>query len=144
MKKFITAVCSAMLVVVLAFALTGCSKADKIKKAYEDAGYEVTTVSIKDSSKAKAALVLFGFTDDQVKEAESWEVISATKAALASPAFVLKFPSSSKLKEFLTVEKEDGTKDTKLYDSQNEAGHVKGDCWLFAGVGNAEEVFKNA
>ena len=35
MKKVITALFTAMLVVVLAFALSGCSKANKIKKAYE-------------------------------------------------------------------------------------------------------------
>ena len=144
MKKVVSALFTAMLVIVLAFAVSGCSKADGVKKAFEDEGYNVSTVTVKDSESAKSALSLLGLTKEQINEAGEWEVISAAKLALTSPALILKFPSSGKVKEFLTVEKEDGTKDTKLYDSQNEAGHVKGDCWLFAGVGNAEEVFKNA
>ena len=37
MKKFICGLSMALLTVILAFSLAGCSKAGNIKKAYEDA-----------------------------------------------------------------------------------------------------------
>ncbi len=146
MKKVITALFTAMLVVVLAFALSGCSKANKIKKAYEDAGYTVSTATVKENEKAKSALVLLGLTDDQIKEAENWEVIIASKLSLADSgtAIVLKFPSAGELKDFLTAEKEDGSKDTAMYDKAKADEKINGDCLLLVGLLDAKNIFKNA
>lgn len=144
MKKVVSALFTAMLVIVLAFAVSGCSKADGVKKAFEDEGYTVSTVTVKDSESAKSALSLLGLTKEQINEAGEWEVISAAKLALTSPALILKFPSSGKVKEFLTVEKEDGTKDTSIYDKAKESGKINGDCLLLVGEGNAKEIFKKA
>lgn len=146
MKKFLTALCTSLLVVILAIGLAGCSKADKIKSAYEEAGYKVVTATVKDNNEAKSALKALGLTDDDLKEAENWEVISATKVSLSDggTALVLKFPSSGDVKNFLTIEKDDGSKDTTAYDKSVENGNVNGDCLLLIGVGGAKDIFKNA
>lgn len=146
MKKILVSICSVLLVALFALSMTGCSKGDKIKKAYENAGYTVSTATVKDSSGAKAALKALGLTDDEIKDAENWEVISATKVSFTDggTVLVLKFPSSGKVKEFLTVEKDDGSKDTSIYDKAKEDGKVNGDCLLLAGVGDAKTIFKNA
>lgn len=146
MKKILVSICSVLLVALFALSMTGCSKGEKIKKAYEKAGYTVSTATVKDDAGAKAALKAFGLTDDEIKDAENWEVISATKISVTDggSALVLKFPSSGEVKNFLTVEKDDGSKDTAAYDKAKEDGKINGDCLLLTSVGGAKDIFKNA
>ena len=56
MKKFITALCTALVVVVLAFTLSGCSTYGKIEKAFVKNGYEVQTDVEKYQDKLLEAL----------------------------------------------------------------------------------------
>ena len=142
MKKLLTALTTALLVVILAVTMTGCGKAGAIKSAYEKEGYTVATATVKDNEQAKGALKALGLSDDEVKEAENWEVITASKGI--SIAVVLKFPSSGDLKNFLTVEKDDGSKDTAMYDKAVEDGNVNSECLLLLGAGTAKDIFKNA
>lgn len=143
MKKILTAICTTLVAVLLAFGIAGCSSADRVKKAYEDAGYTVKVATLKDNAEAKSALKLIGLTDEQLADGENWEIITATKSVLDS-ALILKFPSSGDLKDAFTIEKDDGTKDTSIYDNAVDKGNVNGECYYILGSGSAKDVFKNA
>lgn len=138
MKKIITAFCAAMLVVVLAFAMSGCSKAGSIVKAYEGDGYTVTETKLNEES--KTLLKSLGVDEEALKDAEGWALYTATKT-MAKPSMFVKFPSSSVLKEAFTVEK-DGSKDTAAYDKLVEAGRIKGDCLYISLI--MDSIYKNA
>ena len=125
MKKFICGLSMALLTVILALALTGCSKAGNIKKAYEDAGYTVSSNSATEEDLKGA-----GFSDEDAKDASSYEIfIVYDKLTGKVPvATYIKCPSADKIKNNMTTTKDDGSKDTSAYDEAVESGLINGDC----------------
>lgn len=129
MKKVIAAVCSALLVVVLAFALTGCDKSGSIERAFKNAGYEVTSVKAEESSDLLKLL-----NDEQKKEISKYKVIACKKDA--SVATVIKFPSEDTLKEVLGE---------TVYTKMEETGFINGNCYLITlDLLKALDIFRNA
>ena len=140
MKKVVSALFTAMLVIVLAFAVSGCSKASSIVKAYEKEGYTVTESKLTDES--KTLLKSLGADDEDLKDVEAWALYTATKGLAAKPAMFVKFPSSSTLKDVFTSEDKDGNKNTKAYDDLVSANRIKGDCLYISVI--MDSIFKNA
>lgn len=142
MKKFICTISLALLTAILAFAFAGCGKAGSIKKAYEDAGYTVSSHAASEED-----LKDNGFSDEDAKDAASYEIyIVYDKATGKVPvATYIKYPSADKIKNNLTTTKSDGTKDTSVYDKEVESGLINGDC-RFIGLPTGEvfNIFKNA
>lgn len=141
MKKFIAGLSMALLTIVLAFTLTGCSKAGNIQKAYEKEGYTVESHSASQEDLKNA-----GFSDEDAKDASSYSIyVVYDKATGKIPVGTyMKFPSAGKIKDNLSTTKDDGSKDTSVYDKAVEAGAINGDCWLILGVGEIANIFKNA
>ena len=143
MKKVLTAICSALLIAIFAVTMAGCDKSGSIKKAFEKEEYTVTTVSTSDSTVNSILKPLL--TEDQLKKANEYEVILCAGKGLnllTGSGVVIKFSSSSELKDFLTVEK-DGNKDTTAYDKAKEDGRINGNC-LYFGSSAGKEIFKKA
>lgn len=140
MKKVIIALCTAMLVAVLAFAMTGCSKAGSIVKAYENEGYTVSETKLTEES--KTMLKSFGVDEEALNDAESWALYTATKGLAAKPSMFVKFPSASTLKDAFTSEDKDGNKDTAAYDKLVSDNRIKGDCLYISLI--MDSIFKNA
>ncbi len=133
MKKFLRAMIAIVAVAVLAFTLAGCSKSGSVKKAFEDEGYTVSTVDAT-SEEAKSLMTLLQFTDDQKKDAESYELIVCKKGL--NSALVIKYSSADEIKEFMGGEDK--------YNTAKEKGTVNGDCAIFTLSPAAIEIFKKA
>ena len=142
MKKIICGLSMALLTVILAFSLAGCSKAGNIKKAYEDAGYTVSSHSASEED-----LKNNGISDEDAKNASSYEIyIVYDKTTGKIPvATYIKYPSADKIKNNMTSTKEDGSKDTSAYDEAVESGMINGDCgYIGLPAGDVFNIFKNA
>ena len=141
MKKFLCGLSMALLTIILAFTLAGCSKAGNIKKAYENEGYTVTSAKAEESD-LKSVL-----GEDAAKEAASYEYYTVCDKATGKipVAFYIKCPSASKIKDTMTITNDDGSKDTSAYDEAVESGLINGDC-IYVGLpaGDLFEIFKNA
>jgi hypothetical protein len=137
MKKFLKGLSVALLVLVCVFAFAGCDTSSKIKKAYENEGYTVSSVDASDSTvKSSLSAVL---SDEQMEKLEKYEIIYCVK--ILNTAIIIKCPSSSDVKSFLTTD--DG--DTSAYDTAKDNGYVNGNCYLvFATTSATKDVFKNA
>lgn len=142
MKKIICGITMALLTVVLAFTLSGCSKAGDIKKAYENAGYTVTSHKA-DEQELKDE----GFSEEDAKDAASYEYFTVydKQTGKIPVATYIKYPSADKIKTKMSTVKEDGSTDTSSYDKAVEDGTVNGDC-VFIGIPSGEvfNIFKNA
>ena len=144
-KKILAAVSAVILTVALACIMTGCYKSGSIVKAFEAKEYTVTEIST-DNDTAKSILKTAGLTDEQVKNASEYKIYLCTAkglASLTSSGVVIKFPSGSALKDFLTVEDKDGNKDSSAYDKAKENGSVNGNC-LYFGAPAGKEIFEKA
>lgn len=132
MKKKLGIVSVLCVVLAMMFTLTGCNAQGSVKKNFENEGYVVSTVTVKDNDDAKNMLKTF-LSEDEMKEAEKWEVLVVKDSLVGAVpiAAIIAFPSAGKLKETLTVEKEDGTKDTSAYDKAKESKVIRGNCWYF-------------
>lgn len=125
---------------VLVFSLASCGdKSGSIKKAFEKEGWTVKTVNADDTGVKTILEILL--SDEQIEKASEYEIILCTNGILNS-AIVMKFPSSGDLKDFLTVEDEDGKKDTSAYDKAKENGTINGNCLLITMSSEAKEIFK--
>ncbi len=141
MKKFFKTIASFFAALLMVFGLASCDKSGSIKKAYEKADYKVEVVDTNNS--LVKGMLSEMLTEDQMKDAEKYEVIYASKG-LTNMAIVMKFPSSGDVKDFYTVEDKDGKKDTSAYDKAKEDGNIKGNCVLFVSTGDAKDIFKKA
>lgn len=140
MKKFLKILSAALLVVVLAFALTGCDKSGSIKKAFEDQGYSVSVVNSENST--VVSLISSTLTEEQKKDLANYEIILCSKTI--SVAVIIKCGSEGDLKEFLTTEDENGKKDTSSYDKAKEDGCINGNCYIITASAGAKEIFQKA
>ena len=138
-KSIIKFICLAF-VALTVFSLVSCDKSDSIKKAFEDEGYTVTSVSASDS--VVMNLVKSTLTEDQIEKIDNYEVFSCVNGL--NIAIIIKCPSSSDIKDFLTVEDEDGKKDTSLYDDAKKDGTINGNCVIFTLSSKAKEIFEKA
>lgn len=144
MKKFLTALSAALLVVILALTMAGCDKSGNIKKAFENEEYTVTTVDA--SNETVQTLLKAALTEDQVSKVNEYEIILCVGKglnAITGSGVVIKFPSSGELKSFLTVEDSEGNKDTSAYDKAKEDGSINGNC-LYFGSSAGKDIFKKA
>lgn len=139
MKKKLGIVSVVCLALVMAMALTACSAAGGIKKNFEKEGYTVTSVKVEDDSSAEATLKALGLSDDQLNNVKKCELITVSKNL--NSAVIIAFPGASDLKDYFTVEKEDGSKDTSAYDKAKEEGYIKGNCLLITISSDAKEIF---
>jgi hypothetical protein len=159
MKRILVFLTAALLIL----SLASCSgdKAGSIKKAFEKADYEVTTLSGSDD-KAKAVLAMAGLSEEQKKDVEKYEIIVCNKKTEQSTqgglggfleniggaidgaipnAIIIKFPSADDLKDFLTIVDTDGTKITTLYEKAVEDGKINGNCLLLVGGTAEKDIF---
>ena len=140
MKKILKRIVSVALVCVMVLSLVSCDKSGSVKKAFEKEDYKVETI---DSSNAVIATVAdLILNDEQMEKLADYELILCKKGL--SVAVIVKFPSGSELKSFLTVEKEDGTKDTSTYDKLKEEGAINGNCLCLTLSSDAKAIFENA
>ncbi len=141
MKNLFKKALALTLACLMLLALVSCDKSSAVKKAFEKAEYKVTSVKA-DSEDAKTLLKLMNFSEDQMKEIGEYEIMLCTSGIKI--ALVIKFPGSGDLKSFLTVEKEDGSKDTAAYDKAKEDGNINGNCLLLTLSNDARDIFKKA
>lgn len=132
MKKFIKAFTAVLAVVVLAFALVGCSdKYDSIKKAYENEGYTITEGIVSEYETQLKTVI----NDDVYQDIKDCKLLVASSGL--SSAFVLTFGSVDKMKDFCGGE--------EYYNSDVESGKIKGNCMLlYYSTSSAREIFINA
>lgn len=145
MKKVLLGFTTALLTVILCLTLAGCDKSGNIKKAFENEGYTVTEMTTKDNDSIKKILAI-GLTQDQIAEIDKYSVFICSEGSVVSipVAAIVKFSSSSEMKDFLTTEDSEGKKDTSAYDSAKEKGWVNGNCYILTLSSKALNVFKNA
>ena len=138
-KNMITKIVTFALAALMLLSLVSCDKSSSVKKAFEKAEYKVETV---DTNNAIAKPLLSAvLSEDQMKEAEKYEVILCSKGLAV--AVILKFPGSGDIKDLLTVEK-DGKKDSSAYDDAKKDGTVNGNCMIFTISNDAKDIFKKA
>ena len=126
--------------VILLLSMVSCGdKSGAIKKAFEDDGWTVKTVKADDTG-VKVILELL-LTDEQIEKAADYEIILCNKNIIKN-AVVIKFPSSGDVKDFLTVEDEDGKKNTEAYEKAKEDGLINGNCLLITVDADAKKIFK--
>ena len=133
MKKFLAAISTALLIVVLALTMAGCDNSGKIQRAFEKAGYEVTVTKAEDNKDLQNLL-----DEEQKKDINSYAIISCVEkeGLIKQSALIFKFPSADTIKEVLG---EDG------YNKAVESGLVNGNCYLFLPLGtDVVDIFKNA
>ena len=71
-----------------------------------------------------------------------YELIFCSKNLLKG-ALIIKVPSSSDMKDFLSEEK-DGKKTYDTYNKASENGWINGNCLILTLDGDAKEIFKKA
>ncbi len=144
---------------VLMLSLASCSgdTSKSIKKEFENNEYNVLSYT-GGEDEVKAVLYLLGLTEEQKETIAEYEVILVNKqksettggfldnmiedlGSAIPDAIIVKFPSAGDLKDFMTIEKSDGTKDTTAYDKASDAGLINGNCWLAYGNAAAKEIF---
>lgn len=129
MKKFLAALSTALLIVVLALTLSGCDNSGKIQKAFEKEGYEVTVTKADEDSTLLSML-----DDEQKKDISQYSIITCKKGLHV--ASIIKFPSANTIKESV------GESD---YDKLVESGFVNGNCYLVFTIDTEViGIFKNA
>ena len=128
-----------MALLCLTFAACG-DKSAAIKKAFEEEGWNVKVTDSDDRIVRTVLEILL--TDEQMEEAENYEIIWVQDGL--KTAAIIKCGSSSELKEFLTIEDEDGKKDTSIYDEAEEDGWINGNCVIMTLSNDAIKIFKNA
>lgn len=129
MKKFLTVICTALVIAVLAITVAGCSQSGKIKTAFKEAGYEITEVSAKDCDDLTNLLK----TDEQKAEIGKYQVFTCKQ--FERTATVIIFPSEKVMEEVLGE---------STYKNKLDGGYVNGDCYLVKSCTDALYVFKNA
>ena len=138
MKKLVKLLSLMLVASMLLVSLASCDASGRIKKAYEEAGYEVKTLSAEDDD-VRAILLLLDFDEEEIEDMEDYEFIFCTKD-LVKTALIIKFPNAGELKDFLIVE-EDGEKDDSAFRAAEDAGKINGNCHLIYGIGGADEIF---
>lgn len=133
MKKVLTAICSALLIVIFAVTMTGCDKSGSIKKAFEKEGYTVTETLVKDSKLLSS--VLSSLDKEKSEEIQEYGVITCNKDIIKN-VVIIEFPSSGKIKEILGDEK---------YKQAKDSDYINGNCWLAIPLDkDATAIFKKA
>lgn len=143
MKTTLKRILVVLSVALLLFSFASCGGTD-VKKAFENAGYTVKTISAKTEDKddakiissALSMLTLMGVEEDDI---EKYEVIVAVKGEMNDPdeyALMIKFPSAGKIKDMLNKLGE-GT-----YDKGKEMGMINGAYVCVDASDAAQEIFK--
>ena len=140
MKTILKKITLIALAALMLLTLVSCDKSKAIKEAFEEEDYTVSTVD-SDNILIKGLLTAV-LDDEQMEDIDEYELILCQKGL--DVALIVKFPSAGDLKTFLTVEDEDGKKDTELYDDAKEDGRIKGNCWLLTLSSSAKKVFEEA
>ena len=158
LKKVLALLTAALLM--LSFA--SCDKSASIKKAFEKENYTVVSYKGTDDA-AKSFIEMLALSEEEEKKAAEYEIIfcnekeeaATNQSALGGildgigdaldgaipDAVIIKFPAASDLKAALTVEKEDGTADTSLYDEAEKDGKINGNCLLLVGGEDELAIF---
>ena len=138
MKKLVKLLSLVLVASMLLVCLASCDASGSIKKAYEEAGYEVKILSAEDDD-VRAILLLLEFDEEEIEDMEDYEFIFCTKDFVKT-ALIIKFPNAGELKDFLIVE-EDGEKDDSAFRAAEDAGKINGNCLLIYGVLGGDEPF---
>lgn len=141
MKNILKSVLALSLACIILLALVSCGdKSGAIKKAFEKNEYTVTTVKADDANIQSLLKLLL--TEEQIKKVNEYELIFCSKNLLKG-ALIIKVPSSSDMKDFLSEEK-DGKKTYDTYNKASENGWINGNCLILTLDGDAKEIFKKA
>ena len=145
MKKVLTAICSALLVALLALTMTGCSSYGKIEKAFVKEGYTVSTNLEKYQDKLLEALN--AESEEEAKAMCTIHLLTKNDALTGlvptNYAFIFEFSSTKEMNEKVN---ESETLKGLVKDVQN-SDLVNGNCVLFplsVDVKGMIEIFKNA
>ncbi len=133
MKKGIKIVSALCLIFVLLFALSGCNANDKIKKNFEDAGYNVSSTKVEEGNDAYDALVAI-YGEEDAKGYIGYEWISVSKEGFANigkSGTILCYASANDLKEKLGED----------YQEAVDNGLVNGNCYLITVSNDVKEIF---
>ncbi len=142
MKQILKRILIIATVAVMLFTFVSCGdKSGAVKTAFENEGYEVTSVKYDDLDKSIKGLVESVLVEDQINAMKSFEIILCKKGVAS--ALVIKCGSADDVKSFLTFEK-DGEQVTDLYDDAVDNGLINGNCYIITLVPRAIEIFKNA
>ena len=145
MKNTLKKLLAISLAVVMLFALVGCDKSSAVKKAFEGAGYQVETKTAQDEDVKTLLKILF--SEEQIEKMGEYELIYCSMDGLLNvgkKALIVKFPAAGDLESFLTVEKEDGTKDTSKLEQAEKDGWINGNCLILTLSSDCLTVFKEA
>lgn len=132
MKKFLKALTAVLAVVVLTVALVGCGdKYGSIKKAYENEGYTISEIAVKDKESELKTIL----NSEQYESIKDGKMMSCSKNF--GYAFVITLGSTDKIKDFYGSEEE--------YNKAVESGYVNGNCvLLFGSTPAVREIFTKA
>ena len=138
-------------VAVMLLALASCGgSADKsgaIKAAFEGEGYTVASAKYADMGDEAKAIIEAVLSDELVEKMANYEIMVFSQKVVVvdlPKAIVVKCDSADAVKDFLTVTKEDGTKDATAYDEAVSAGLINGNCYILSLDSDAINLFKNA
>ena len=123
--------------------LAACGdKSGAIQSAFEKEGYTVAVVNYEELGGAAKTIVETVLGKDVASKIAQFDILVCTKAVPL--AIVVKCPSAGDIKNLLTVEKEDGSKDTALFDELTQKGFLNGNCLLLTILPGPAEIFQNA
>ena len=133
MKRFLKAMTAVLAVVIMAVALVGCGdKYGSIKKAYENEGYTISEVAVKDKESELKTYI----SSEQYDKIKDGKILYCTKNVILV-AFVITMGSADKVKDYYGSEEE--------YKKAVDSGYVNGNCVLLVGSTSAvREIFQKA
>lgn len=128
MKKYLTLICAALLVLMLALTFAGCNKEGDVKAAFKKAGYEVTYVNPEDCDDITSLISTYitnATAGDESKQITQEEVIKKLKVYTCTnqnrKAAFVKF-SKAKDVELALGE--------NVYNTKKTGGYVNENCYL--------------
>ena len=155
MKKYLTFICTALLVALLVLTFSGCNKEGAVKTAFKKAGYEVTlevSGNCKELTDLVSTYITNSTSDDSEKEKptqedviKKWKIYTCVNEN--RKAAFIKFPSVDDVKLALGE---------NTFKNKSDGGYVNENCYLlttctidgtlvFSSINmDALYVFKNA
>ena len=149
MKRVLILATVALMLLALASCGGSGDKSGAIKAAFEKEGYTAASVKYEDMNADVKAIIGAVLSENLVDKMANYQITVFSKKGdvlnIELPkAIVIKCDSADAVKDFLTVTKEDGTKDTTAYDEAVTAGLINGNCYLLSLDADAINLFKNA
>ena len=130
MKKYLSLICTALIVVLLALTFAGCNKEGDVKAAFKKAGYEVTYVNPEDCDEISGLISTYitnATAGEKAKQITKEEVIKKLKVYTCTnenrKAAFVKFPKAKDVELALGE---------NVYKTKSSGGYVNENCYLLA------------